>query len=78
MRRFSRAELSKYHGRRIAPAFIACQGKVYDVSQSFLWRGGEHQVIHLAGSDLTHSIHLAPHGQDLLLRFPIVGELVES
>jgi predicted heme/steroid binding protein len=51
------------------------QGKVYDVSASFLWKGGQHFVGHAAGSDLTEALGHAPHGKELLERFPVVGNL---
>ncbi len=51
---------------------------MYDVSSGFLWRGGKHQVLHHAGEDLTDSLEQAPHGPDLLERFPVVGTLVEG
>jgi len=74
-RTFTKEELHQYNGRGGAPAFIACQGKVYDVSSSFLWQGGRHQVFHDAGADLTSSLAQAPHGADLLGKFPVVGML---
>jgi len=73
--RFTKKELSRYNGKDGAPTFIACKGKVYDVSRSFLWQNGRHQVIHTAGIDLTSSLDHAPHGVDLLKRFPMVGTL---
>ena len=76
MRVFTREELSKYDGSD-GIAYIAYGGKVYDVSQSFLWRMGVHQVRHRAGSDLTEALEEAPHGPDLLDKFPMVGELLD-
>lgn len=78
MRTFTREELSHYTGKNGTPAYIACNGKVYDVSSSFLWRDGKHQVIHNAGVDLTDSLEEAPHGADILERFPVVGTLQED
>jgi predicted heme/steroid binding protein len=78
MRRFSKKELAQYNGKDGASAFIAYEGKVYDVSRSFLWQDGRHQVLHTAGTDLTASLDQAPHGADLLARFPVVGMLSES
>jgi len=75
MRRFSKKELAQCNGKNGAPAYIAYRGKVYDVSGSFLWRNGNHQVMHRAGEDLTDSLEEAPHGADLLERFPVVGTL---
>lgn len=78
VRRFTKEELARYNGRENTPAFIAYQGKVYDVSHSFLWQKGQHQVVHVAGNDLTNELAQAPHGGDLLARFPVVGMLVEE
>jgi len=77
MRTFTREELQKFDGREGRPAYVAFRGKVYDVSGSFLWRGGKHQVLHQAGEDLTETMQEAPHGEELLARFPVVGELRE-
>ena len=51
---------------------------MYDVSHSFQWKKGVHQVTHYAGYDLTDAQKQAPHGADMLEKFPIVGKLVES
>ena len=75
MNEFTIEELADYDGRDGAPAFIAYEGQVYDVSQSFLWRGGVHLVLHEAGRDLTSALAQAPHGPDLLDRVPVVGVL---
>jgi predicted heme/steroid binding protein len=75
---FSREELARYNGKNGAPAYVACKGKVYDVSSSFIWRNGRHQVLHNAGQDLTDALEHAPHSEDMLLRFPIVGTLHEE
>lgn len=77
MRTFTREELREFDGREGRPAYVAFRGKVYDVSGSFLWRGGKHQVLHQAGEDLTEAMQEAPHGEELLARFPVVGELQE-
>jgi predicted heme/steroid binding protein len=76
-RSFSKEELRQYNGKDGALVLIACKGKVYDVSRSFLWRNGNHQVLHNAGVDLTDSLEQAPHGEDFLERFPVVGTLQE-
>ena len=78
MKKFSRKELAQYNGKNGAPAFIAYNGKVYDVSDSFVWRDGNHQVLHNAGVDLTDSLKEVPHSADMLERFPIVGMLHED
>jgi len=78
MKRFSKEELARYNGKNGAPAYIAYKGKVYDVSNSFQWRSGRHQVLHNAGEDLTDALEQAPHGTDMLERLPIVGTLHED
>jgi predicted heme/steroid binding protein len=76
MRRLTREELSQYNGKEGSPAYIAYQGKIYDVSHSFLWQKGRHQVLHAAGMDLSAELDAAPHGADMLERFPVIGVLV--
>jgi len=75
MKVFTRDELARYNGKHGSPAYLAYQGKVYDVSTSFLWRIGEHQAFHAAGNDLTAALEDAPHGPELLRKFPVVGTM---
>jgi predicted heme/steroid binding protein len=77
-RKFTKEELSRYNGRYNKQTFIAYKGKVYDVSESFLWQKGKHQATHFAGKDLTEEFSQVPHGHDLLEKFPIVGVLIED
>jgi predicted heme/steroid binding protein len=77
MRRFTAEELASYDGRDGRPAYVVYDGKVYDVTDSFLWKGGRHQAMHDAGLDLTRALLDAPHGPDLLARCPRVGVLEE-
>ncbi|MCX8032620.1 MAG: cytochrome B5 [Thermoleophilia bacterium] len=77
MLKLTPAELAKYNGRGGAPAYVAYEGKIYDVSSSFLWQRGRHQAMHEAGTDLTQALAQAPHGKEFLERFPVVGILVE-
>jgi predicted heme/steroid binding protein len=78
MRVFTKQELRQYTGRLDSPVFVACNGNVYDLSGSFLWRSGRHQVTHYAGHDLTDELAQAPHGVETLDRFPIVGMLIQG
>lgn len=78
MRSFTKLELRKYNGKNGKPVYIAYKGKVYDVSSSFLWQNGTHQVLHSAGEDLTEKLKEAPHGEELLEKFPVVGYLREE
>ena len=77
MKVFTQEQLSKSDGTNGKPAYVAYKGIVYDVSESFLWKGGKHQGLHRAGRDLTSEIENAPHEADFLERFPVVGELRE-
>lgn len=74
-KKFSSDELSKFDGRNGNPTYIAFKGKVYDVSDSSFWLGGDHLGAHQAGKDLTAEIDLAPHGPENLDRVKLVGEL---
>ncbi len=76
MRVFTEKELKEYDGRD-GIAYVAYRGKVYDVSTSYHWRKGIHQVMHRAGCDLTEALERAPHGVDLLRKFPVVGKLAK-
>lgn len=75
MREFTRRELAEYNGKNGKPVYIAYNGKVYDVTHSFLWKKGRHQAMHKAGIDLTDELLDAPHGEDLLERVPLIGVL---
>jgi predicted heme/steroid binding protein len=77
MRVFTKEELSKYDGSG-AIIYVAYANKVYDVSHSFHWKKGVHQVMHYAGCDLTAALKRAPHSADMLDKFPVVGKLLDS
>ena len=75
MKEFTEEELVQYNGKNRNPVYVAYNGNVYDVSASFLWKDGVHQVFHRAGVDLTDALEQAPHGGDVLEKFPVVGIL---
>lgn len=75
MKEFDSAELAQYNGENGTPIYIAHAGKVYDVSESKLWRNGLHMKRHNAGRDLKTDIQAAPHETDVLERYPQVGIL---
>jgi len=76
MKEYTLEELARCTGENGAPTLIAAHGKVYDVSKSYHWRKGRHQVLHHAGADLTAELKQAPHGPHLLERVPVVGTLL--
>ncbi len=73
---FDERGLAANDGKEGRPAYI-CQGdRVIDVSASPLWAGGTHMGRHGAGKDLTVDIESAPHGLEVLDRYPQVGRLI--
>lgn len=74
-------QLSEFDGKNGRPAYVAVDRVIYDLTQSRLWRGGEHDPSHgkvQAGCDLTEVIKESPHGKKHLERFPVVGYLVSQ
>ena len=45
------------------------------MSSSFLWQRGRHQARHLAGLDHSLNLETAPHGEEQIRRFAVVGRL---
>jgi predicted heme/steroid binding protein/uncharacterized membrane protein len=68
-------DLSPNNGEGGNPVWVACDGKVFDLSASPLWAGGSHMGSHNAGGDLTGEITAAPHGREMLERYPQIGSL---
>ncbi len=77
-REYTIEELSRFDGTEKKPAYIAYNGKIYDVSSSKLWIEGNHVRKHLAGNDLTEALRTAPHGDEKILKMPMVGELLPA
>jgi predicted heme/steroid binding protein len=71
---FTEEELAKFDGTGGNPTYVAYKGKVYDVSAGPNWGDGEH-FQHMAGQDLTEAMQDAPHGDDAMDDYPVVGEL---
>jgi predicted heme/steroid binding protein/uncharacterized membrane protein len=75
MKEFDPEEVAQCDGKDERPVHIVHQGKVIDVSDSKLWQGGVHMRRHHAGRDLTTDLQSAPHGPEVLDRYPQVGIL---
>jgi len=73
MKEFDAKDLAEYDGKNGKPAYVAYQGKVFDVSKSKLWKGGFHMNRHAAGKELTMDIQAAPHTPEVLEKLPLVG-----
>ncbi len=70
-------ELNSYNGKDGKSAYVAYKGKVYDVSDSDMWKNGQHQGQHSAGIDLTEAMKHAPHSDSVFEGFKVVAELEE-
>lgn len=75
MKEFDLESLSTFDGKEGRPCYIAHGDRVIDVSGSKLWKTGTHMKRHQAGSDLTSDIAAAPHGTEMLDKYPQVGIL---
>ncbi|HHP7233187.1 MAG TPA: DUF2231 domain-containing protein [Desulfobacterales bacterium] len=78
MKEMTEKELTEYNGKDGKPIYIAHKGKVYDVSESKMWKGGQHMRRHNAGADLSTDIQAAPHEADVLERYPQVAVLAKE
>lgn len=66
-------DLPKFNGKDGNPVYIVHRGRVIDVSASEVWKTGLHMNRHHAGNDLTTDIQAAPHGLEVLDRYPQVA-----
>lgn len=66
---------AKCNGQAGKPTYIAFRGKVYNLSESFMWDGGTHMAEHQDGKDLTDEFEDAPHERSGLERYAQVGVL---
>jgi len=73
MKEFELEALKDFDGKDGKPVYVVHEGKVYDVTESKLWRNGVHMRRHNAGNDLTTDFKAAPHGREVLERYPQVG-----
>lgn len=78
LKEFTSEELARFNGAGGRPIYLAYRGRVYDVSDSGLWEGGEHMAGHFAGADLSGEFSAAPHGEEVFERYPQVGVLREA
>jgi len=70
-------ELATFDGQDGRKAYVAVNGKVFDVTASPYWQNGNHQNAHQAGTDLSADLLKAPHVRSVIERFPVVAVLEE-
>ncbi|MGD0645821.1 MAG: cytochrome b5 domain-containing protein [Candidatus Bathyarchaeia archaeon] len=78
LKKFASEDLKQFDGLNGHPLYIVFKGKIYDLTSSKLWPQGKHMGMHSRSEDLTEAIKSAPHGEDNVYRYPLVGELVET
>lgn len=72
---YTKSQLALRNGQDRDETWVAYQGKIYDVSESRLWRHGKHYE-HWAGQDLTDELQDAPHTEKVFERMKQIGILV--
>lgn len=75
---FDRKKLAEYDGQSGQKAYVAYQGKIYDLTDSKRWKNGKHMMRHQAGKSLTVEMNAAPHGPEVLENFAQVGMLIDD
>lgn len=71
---YTKSQLALRNGQDREEIWVAYQQKIYDVSDSRLWRNGKHYE-HWAGQDLTDELPDAPHTSEVFKKFEQVGVL---
>jgi predicted heme/steroid binding protein len=62
----SATQLKAFDGKNGHKAYVALNGKVYDVTNIDEWKGGKHYKGMVAGTDLTPYISQSPHGAKIV------------
>ncbi len=78
IKKISSEDLKQFDGLNGHPLYIVFKGKIYDLTSSKLWPQGKHMGMHNQSQDLTEAIKKAPHGEDNVYRYPLIGELAEA
>jgi predicted heme/steroid binding protein len=71
---YTRSQLALRNGQDKLEIWVAYKGVIYDVTESRLWRRGQHYE-HWAGQDLTDELPDAPHTDEVFERFKAIGVL---
>lgn len=71
-------ELSKYNGKDGMPAYVAINGKIYDVTNEEIFKKSPHDSLNL-GTNITKEFNQChKENESLLANLPIVGKVVYS
>jgi predicted heme/steroid binding protein len=73
---YTKEELALRNGKTMPDVWVAYKGLIYDVTRSELFEDGEH-YFHSSGCDLTEEMEGAPHLDDVMDEFIVVGKLIE-
>jgi len=73
---FTLAQLAAYNGMNGAKAYVAFNGKVYDVTNYGSWGTGSHHGIK-AGTDITAAFANSPHTTSMFDSIPVIGTLTK-
>lgn len=74
LKTYNKFQLALRNGQDKDEIWVAYKGIIYDVTESKLWRSGQHYE-HFAGQDLTHELPDAPHTESVFSKFKIIGKL---
>lgn len=74
MKDYTKSQLALRNGVDKDEIWVAFEGKIYDVTNSKLWKNGKHYE-HWAGQDLTPEMEDAPHAEQVFEKFEIIGKL---
>ena len=73
---YTKSQLALRNGQDKEEIWCSYEGKIYDLSNSGMWRAGRHHE-HWAGQDLTNELDDAPHDVSVFDRHQIVGVLTD-
>jgi predicted heme/steroid binding protein len=78
LKTFTTVELTKFNGKNSELCYIGYKTKIYDINDSRLWDNGVHIPASSSvkcGQDNTQFMKNAPHGEEVLKKFKVVGNL---
>ena len=73
---YTKSQLALRNGQDNEEIWCSYQGKIYDLTNSSMWREGRHYE-HWAGQDLSDELDDAPHDDSVFNSHQIVGVLTD-